>query len=231
MFGKKAAKKRDQEVAELFALQEQYAKQIEDGFAAVEKVKDPAEKILKVQELIRAIQDADINAYSKQARIANRRASKKVNKVVGAGIVTATAAVAIPAAILAPPLLVLAAPAALLGMFPGAIMEGSAYKKKREQLLEQNPALKDFEKAMEDQEARAKKILTDVEKNCDLKEVSLSPRFKEAFDNNQPLRDRFAEAAAKAAKDELEEKPAPEQEETPAPSKREIRPYNDLKGL
>jgi hypothetical protein len=232
MFGRrKAAKKREQEVAELFALQANYTKQIKDKFTALEEVKDPAEKIIKTQQLIGDIRDADSNAYNKQARIANRRANKKLNKVAGGGALTAAAAVAIPAAILAPPLALFAIPAAVLGLFPVIVMENSAYGKKKKQLLEQNPKLKDFEKAMETQEVRALKMLAEAIKTADLKEVSRSPNFKAAFDTNQTLRDRFAEAAAKAAKDELEEKPALEQKETPAPQKREIRPYNDLKGL
>jgi hypothetical protein len=80
---------------------------------------------------------------------------------------------------------------------------------------------------MKAQEARASKLLTEAVKGCDLKEISVSPRFKEAFDTNQSLRDRFAAAATKASKEELEEKPAPQEPEKP-----KQRPsYENLNGL
>ena len=110
-------------------------------------------------------------------------------------------------------------PATLLGTFPGIFSEQHISKTQREKFIKQNQqAFDDFANALSAQTKRATEMLDETVKSCNLEEVSLSRCFKQALARSEPLRERFADAAADTAKQAREAKAAPQK--NPAPAKK-----------
>jgi hypothetical protein len=225
MFEKRKAKraeKKNGDVAELLELQKTSLKQIDEEFSTIEKITDPAERILRLQGFIRSVDDASRRASCKKYNIADKRANKKAWKVAGGGALAGVAALAVPVAIFCPPALPVALlftpHAALLSSMSGPLSKGRIMDTKRKRLLEQNPALKDFSGTVAERRELAAERLAETIQSCNLEEVSLCARFEEAFENTPSLRERFAKAAAAAAQKAQEEKVAAQQ--APASAKK-----------
>lgn len=215
MFKKRKAKEAA-EIAALVDLRRKSLQQIEDQFAAIDGITDPADKIMKLEQLTGAIETARTCVAGKQRDIVNASLDKKGN------IVTGTMGVAVIAGCVSGGILV--APAifcglVLLGIVPaasGVIAEGPMRKKKNKQLLAADPALADFAKIMKAQGTRAAALLEETQKQCDLNELSASPllsgktEFAKFINSHELLRDRFDAAARKAAdKNDTAERPDP----------------------
>jgi len=222
------AQKKNRDVTELLDLQRAYIKGIDVKFAAAESITDAAEKILTLQALVKYIGDAASDSRRRQMKIIDRRVTRNFAKTAPAGLVATTAAIGVPLGFLFPPLL----PVAMFGVFgllAPAFFERRIEESKTKQLLEKNPDIKDFAGLMTALGDRAGEVLHETVQNCNLEELPLSPRFKEALASNAPLRERFAEAAAVTARQTLEEKAEAEQDVVAEPVKTPREPRSPVR--
>ena len=208
-FREARARKKNKDVTELLAWQETALKAFDKRLAAIEPIPDAAEKILSLKRLIRDIAAADRHADNKKQDIADKRAynPKKFAAASLGGGVGGIAAIVVPAALLCPPLIA-AFPLGVLGTFAPMIGVNGRIEKKRKKFLAKNPELGAFRETLIVLESHAEEMLEKTETGCDLKEISQSPRFMEAFAASYSLSQRFAAAAAETTRQELEENAA-----------------------
>jgi hypothetical protein len=192
--------KKDQPLADLLAQQQEYQADIDAQFAAIEKSQDPAEQILKLQDAISTIDYVDTEMVEERWKVAAGRGNKKLLKMYGATSAAGMAAIIAPAAVLAPPLVGIAAVASLAAPFLSAAVplfaERSVKTKKQDELLAQVPALGAFVEYLKEKKAEAEKQLDDTARNCNAEKVSRSPLFAEACLRNKTLRARFPKKGA-----------------------------------
>ena len=229
-FREKRALKKNQPVAELIEWQETALKEIEENVTAAESIEDPADKILALQAIIRTINTQDTRGANKQEAIAEGRAKKKSNKIIGAAGGVVATGLTVPAAMLAPPLIPIALMLGVLGAevtwFGNLFALGRMEDTKLKKMIEKNPILTYFGNMLATQQNRAQQELDHTINNCDLERLPLSSRFDKVISECTPLRKRFNEATTAAAKKALLEKETTQvQEEKLAKTPKAIGSY------
>jgi hypothetical protein len=208
------APKQNKNIAATVTLQQEYSRQFDELFADIERTTDDAYRVLKLQQLMRDIDNADNHIRILRENIVNNRTATRTLMGGGAGYVAAAAAIAIPGAIVFPPLLPFIGLAGAVGFATGSFPRIGRVKKKSERLVSQNADLSDFQGLIAAKRVQTAVMLDDTIKNCDLEKLPLCPRFEDALMNCIPLREHFTKAATAAAKKTQEEKAA-QQKQTP----------------
>jgi hypothetical protein len=199
MFDKYRAKKKRayyEPVVELIEKQQGYLKEAQEKYEAAQACADDAEKVLKLKGLISDVDSAAFFLREEQGALAQRYADRRANRAYGTIVGTTTAACAVPAALIAPPIAIGVGAAVVLGLLPAALISDYGAPRKERKMKKENPALVEVHEALTAQRIRAEEALAQTIKNCDLDKIAKSPSFEEAFDQCEPLQKRFRTAAA-----------------------------------
>jgi len=214
--------KQNKDLVETIELQQTYSKNFDDRFAEIGRLTDDADKVLNLQELVRYIDSADDHIRQWKKYIVDTRTNKKSVLAGLTGWAAGGAVAAVPILILAPPLAGLIGTGAVIGMVTGRISTKGRIKKKSEQLVAENADLNAFQDLLVAKRAQTVKMLDETVNNCDLEKLPLCPRFQDAIMSCVPLGERFAKAAANAARKAQEEKVVQEEQQKPVSKKLRI---------
>jgi len=201
------------EDAELAADVKAALARFEEKFISAENEKDAAKKILALMNLSRDLNNTQYYISHRVADTAEergKRSGKTRLKRTGLTLATLTV-VAIP----------------YTAVWPTWHSKKSVAQNL--QALREQGGIDNFENTVDRYQTRVAELLDGTIKGCDLREISKSPHFPEAFDRNSALKRKFdAAAAARAA---LGDEPAlaAATPEKPASSPAYSQPYPQIK--
>jgi hypothetical protein len=170
-----------------------HLKTFDEYFAVIEAMKDPAEKILRLQDLDICIREAKLSIKKETSALIDKRAKRSAKTVLKrTGLVIAS-------------LPLFTTPITMV--LPSWTSQSSIEEKSRELKGEVN--VEDFQKTIAGYEERVAKMLDRTVKDCDLTEIHKSRHFPDALHGHEPLRKKFEAAAiVRAAIGDEELKPS-----------------------